>query len=98
MSNRVIDFGTRPQSRAPPGGQEQEKWLGPQARYNQAHEDPLHGWQSTPDGLKSTFLRDRGHEVLNPDMPDDDFDEAGEQGNVGLIGTGRDVSPGGTLY
>ncbi len=36
----------------------------------------LHGWQSTPGGLKPTFLRDRGHEVLNPALPDDDFDES----------------------
>jgi hypothetical protein len=36
----------------------------------------LHGWQSTPGGLKPTYLRDRGHEVLNPALPDDDFDAA----------------------
>jgi alpha-beta hydrolase superfamily lysophospholipase len=36
----------------------------------------LHGWGSIPGGLKPTFLRNRGHEVLNPPLPDDDFDEA----------------------
>jgi hypothetical protein len=36
----------------------------------------LHGWQSTPGGLKPTFLHDHGHEVLNPHLPDDDFDAA----------------------
>jgi hypothetical protein len=36
----------------------------------------LHGWQSTPDGVKPTYLKDHGHEVLNPALPDDDFDEA----------------------
>jgi hypothetical protein len=36
----------------------------------------LHGWQSTPGGLKPTFLRSHGHEVLNPCLPDDDFDAA----------------------
>jgi len=36
----------------------------------------LHGWQSTPGGLKPTYLRDHGHEVLNPALPDDDFDAA----------------------
>src|SRR3990172_6645202 len=36
----------------------------------------LHGWQSTPGGLKPTFLRNDGHEVLNPALPDDDFDKA----------------------
>jgi len=33
----------------------------------------LHGWQSTPGGLKPTYLKDHGHEVLNPALPDDDF-------------------------
>lgn len=36
----------------------------------------LHGWQSTPGGLKPTYLRAHGHEVLNPALPDDDFDDA----------------------
>jgi len=36
----------------------------------------LHGWQSTPGGLKPTYLRDSGHTVLNPALPDDDFDAA----------------------
>ncbi len=36
----------------------------------------LHGWQSTPGGVKPTYLKDHGHEVLNPALPDDDFEEA----------------------
>ena len=36
----------------------------------------LHGWQSTPGGLKPTYLKNHGHEVLNPALPDDDFDAA----------------------
>jgi len=36
----------------------------------------LHGWQSTPGGLKPTYLKNHGHEVLNPVLPDDDFEEA----------------------
>ncbi len=36
----------------------------------------LHGWHSTPGGLKPTYLKSRGHEVLNPALPDDDFDAA----------------------
>ncbi len=36
----------------------------------------LHGWQSTPGGVKPTYLRDHGHTVLNPALPDDDFELA----------------------
>ena len=36
----------------------------------------LHGLKSTPGGLKPTYLRDHGHEVHNPHLPDDDFDAA----------------------
>jgi hypothetical protein len=36
----------------------------------------LHGWQSVPGGVKPTFLRDSGHDVLNPKLPDDDFPSA----------------------
>ena len=36
----------------------------------------FHGWQSVPGGVKPTYLKDQGHTVLNPALPDDDFDEA----------------------
>jgi hypothetical protein len=36
----------------------------------------LHGWQSVPGGLKPTYLAQHGHEVYNPALPDEDFDEA----------------------
>jgi hypothetical protein len=36
----------------------------------------LHGWQSTPGGVKPTYLKSHGHTVLNPALPDDDFDAA----------------------
>lgn len=33
----------------------------------------LHGWRSVPGGVKPSYLRDAGHEVLNPALDDDDF-------------------------
>jgi hypothetical protein len=36
----------------------------------------LHGWQSVPGGVKPTYLKDHGHEVINPKLPDDDFEVA----------------------
>src|SRR3954447_22044275 len=36
----------------------------------------LHGWKSVPGGLKPSYLIQHGHEVLNPALPDEDFDEA----------------------
>jgi alpha-beta hydrolase superfamily lysophospholipase len=36
----------------------------------------LHGWTSVPGGRKPTYLKDHGHTVLNPALPDEDFAEA----------------------
>ncbi len=36
----------------------------------------LHGWQSVPGGVKPTYLKDHGHEVINPALPDDDMEQA----------------------
>ena len=36
----------------------------------------LHGWTSVPGGVKPTYLLKAGHAVINPALPDDDFDEA----------------------
>ncbi len=36
----------------------------------------LHGWQSVPGGVKPTYLKDHGHEVINPKLPHEDFPEA----------------------
>lgn len=33
----------------------------------------LHGWPSVPGGVKPTYLKDHGHEVINPALDDDDF-------------------------
>ncbi len=36
----------------------------------------LHGWQSIPGGVKPTYLVQHGHDVLNPKLPDEDFEAA----------------------
>ena len=33
----------------------------------------LHGWHSVPGGVKPSYLKDNGHEVINPALDDDDF-------------------------
>jgi len=33
----------------------------------------LHGWTSVPGGRKPTYLQQRGHGVINPALPDEDF-------------------------
>jgi hypothetical protein len=34
------------------------------------------GWQSIPGGVQPTFLTQHGHEVINPKLPDEDFEGA----------------------
>jgi hypothetical protein len=36
----------------------------------------LHGWHSVPGGEKPSFLAKNGYEVINPALPDEDFDES----------------------
>jgi alpha-beta hydrolase superfamily lysophospholipase len=36
----------------------------------------LHGWNSKPGSAKPTFLAEHGHTVLNPALPDEDFEAA----------------------
>jgi hypothetical protein len=36
----------------------------------------FHGWNSVPGGLKPTFLKDHGHTIFNPKLPDEEFEEA----------------------
>jgi hypothetical protein len=36
----------------------------------------LHGWRSVPGGVKPTYLKQHGHQVINPKLPDEDFTEA----------------------
>ena len=33
----------------------------------------LHGWNSAVGGVKPTYLKEHGHEVVNPALDDDDF-------------------------
>lgn len=34
----------------------------------------LHGWGAKQGGFKPTYLAQQGYQVLNPSLPDDDFD------------------------
>ncbi len=36
----------------------------------------LHGWNSVPGGVKPTYLKDQGYEVINPALPHEDMTEA----------------------
>jgi hypothetical protein len=36
----------------------------------------LHGWHSVPGGVKPSFLIQHGHTVINPALPDEDFEAA----------------------
>jgi alpha-beta hydrolase superfamily lysophospholipase len=36
----------------------------------------LHGWHSVPGGVKPTVLAQYGHTVINPKLPDEDFEKA----------------------
>jgi len=36
----------------------------------------LHGWHSVVGGVKPTYLKNAGHEVINPALDDDDFERA----------------------
>ncbi len=36
----------------------------------------LHGWQSIPGGVKPSYLIQHGHTVINPKLPDDNFEQA----------------------
>lgn len=36
----------------------------------------LHGWHSVPGGVKPSYLAAQGHDVNNPALDDDDFDQA----------------------
>jgi export-related chaperone CsaA len=54
----------------------------------------LHGWTSKPGGVKPTYLRGHGHEVLNPALPDEDFAEAVRIAQAEIDGHRPDVIVG----
>ena len=54
----------------------------------------LHGWTSTPGGLKPTYLKDHGQQVLNPALSDEDFDAAVHVAQAELDRHGPDVVVG----
>jgi hypothetical protein len=57
----------------------------------------LHGWGARAGGRKPTFLRSRGLSVLNPELPDDDFEASrsiaqkalDEHGPAVVVGSSR---------
>jgi hypothetical protein len=54
----------------------------------------LHGWMSKPGGVKAIFLASQGHEVVNPALPDEDFDEAVRIAQVEFDRHGPDIVVG----
>src|SRR4051812_44123025 len=54
----------------------------------------LHGWQSVPGGVKPSYLKSHGHEVINPKLPDEDFAEAVRLAHVEYDRHGPDVVVG----
>lgn len=36
----------------------------------------LNGWRANPGGAKATFLARHGHEMIDPKLSDEDFQEA----------------------
>ena len=54
----------------------------------------LHGWRSVPGGVKPTFLKQAGHEVINPGLNDDDFEAAVETAQKAFNSSRPDVVVG----
>ena len=54
----------------------------------------LHGWHSVPGGVKPTYLKDHGHEVINPVLDDEDFAAALATAQAAFDKHGPDVIVG----
>jgi len=54
----------------------------------------LHGWHSVVGGVKPTYLKNAGHEVINPKLDDDDFDAAVKTAQAEFDEHGPDVIVG----
>ncbi len=54
----------------------------------------LHGWHSVVGGVKPTFLKDAGHEVINPALDDDDFAAALHVAQLAYVAHRPDVVVG----
>jgi mannose-6-phosphate isomerase-like protein (cupin superfamily) len=60
----------------------------------------LHGWHSVPSGVKPTSLKDHGHEVISPALPNEDRSEvmATRMPTVKDPSEGRTVAVVGDVY
>lgn len=54
----------------------------------------LHGWQSVPGGVKPAHLKQAGHQLLEPALPDEDFDAAVRIAEGWLAENGADLIVG----
>ncbi len=54
----------------------------------------LHGWHSVPGGVKPSYLAKHGHEIVNPALDDDDFDQAVRTAQAEYSGQRPDVIVG----
>lgn len=54
----------------------------------------LHGWHSVPGGIKPTYLENKGHSVVQPALPDDDFEQAVRAAQSAYDATQPDVVVG----
>ncbi|MBS1214474.1 MAG: hypothetical protein H6R26_3091 [Proteobacteria bacterium] len=54
----------------------------------------LHGWQSTPGGVKPSYLANAGHELVEPSLPDEDFAAAARIAEEALAASKPDLIVG----